>query len=76
MQRLQFTCDTSLCVPACWMQCSCPGTAVLGTVAVGTTWDPSKPKIWLEQVGSEEGLSPAHRIVHALQHTRSITALI
>lgn len=51
-------------------------TALLGTVAVGTTWDPSKPKIWLEQVGSEKGLGPAHRIVHALQHTRSITALI
>lgn len=27
MQRLQFTCDISLCVPACWMQCSCPGCA-------------------------------------------------
>lgn len=37
---------------------------------------PSKPTIWLEQVGSEEGPSPAHRIVHALQHTRSITALV
>lgn len=80
MQRLQFTCAMSLCVPACWMQCSCPGTALLGTVAVGTTRDALKTNN-LAGAGGERGRAEpcppnrAHPAAHTQHHGSRLKVL-